>query len=91
MGVSRQAMHKTVGDLEGLGLLDLVIDPTNRSAKLVKLTDKGQANVEAALDAFIDIEVELASRIGPSSVQALRLALSSSWGEPVAVIRTARG
>jgi DNA-binding MarR family transcriptional regulator len=91
VGVSRQAMHKTVGDLEELGLLNLVTDPTNRSAKLVRLTDKGQANVEAALDAFIDIEVELASRIGPSSVQALRLALSSSWGEPVAVIRTARG
>jgi DNA-binding MarR family transcriptional regulator len=82
-GVSRQAMHRTVGDLEELGLLNLATDPTNQSAKLVILTEKGQANVAAALEAFADIEVELASRIGPSTVQELRSALSAGWGEPV--------
>jgi DNA-binding MarR family transcriptional regulator len=82
-GVSRQAMHRTVGDLEELGLLNLATDPTNQSAKLVILTEKGQANVAAALEAFADIEVELAGRIGPSTVQELRSALSAGWGEPV--------
>ena len=38
IGVSRQAIHKTVGELEALGFVTLEPDPDKGSAKLVTLT-----------------------------------------------------
>ena len=90
IGVSRQAVHKTVRELEALGLVTLRHDPSNRSAKLVTLTKRGQANIDAAIDAFEDIEDELASRIGESLVDNLRLTLACEWGKPAAVVKRAK-
>lgn len=90
IGVSRQAVHKTVRELQKLELVTLRSDPSNRSAKLVTMTETGQANIDAAIDAFADIEDELASRIGESLVDNLRLALAYEWGKPVAVVKKAR-
>jgi len=83
IGVTRQAVHKTINELKALGLLELAPDPTNRSAKLVTLTPAGRGDVAMALMAFADIEAHLANRIGVETVTALRQALEKEWGEPI--------
>lgn len=83
IGVTRQAVHKTLNELRALELVVLTPDPTNRSAKLVKLSSKGERNVAAALDAFADIEAALAKRLGAEKVALLRQVLAQDWGQPL--------
>ena len=82
-GISRQAVHQTVQDLQRLGLVTLVPDPTNRSAKLVMPTDRGQASIRVANTTLAELEAELARRLGRQHVQALRRALEADWGPTI--------
>jgi DNA-binding MarR family transcriptional regulator len=79
-GVSRQAVHQTVRELQRLGLVELVPDPANRSAKLVLATDRGRQSTQVALATLAALEVELTQRLGERRVQALREALEADWG-----------
>jgi DNA-binding MarR family transcriptional regulator len=79
-GVSRQAVHQTVQELQQLGLVTLVPDPTNRSAKLVVPTDRGRDSIRVATATLADLEGELVRRLGHQQVQALRTALKADWG-----------
>jgi DNA-binding MarR family transcriptional regulator len=79
-GVSRQAVHQTVQELQQLGLVTLVPDPTNRSAKLVVPTDRGRDSIRVAKATLADLEDELARRLGRQQVRALRTALEADWG-----------
>ena len=83
IGVTRQAMHQTINELRTLELVELVPDPTNRSAKLVTLTEKGKENNVAALKAFADIEAELGRQLGEENVTKLRQILQQDWGQPL--------
>jgi DNA-binding MarR family transcriptional regulator len=40
-GVTRQSMGEVVRDLVGLGILEMIPDPADRRAKLVRFTDEG--------------------------------------------------
>jgi DNA-binding MarR family transcriptional regulator len=82
-GISRQAVHQTVQELQRLGLVRLVPDPTNRSAKLVVPTDRGQASIRVAKATLTNLEDELAHRLGQDRVQALRQALEADWGPTI--------
>jgi DNA-binding MarR family transcriptional regulator len=82
-GSSRQAVHQTVQELQRLGLVRLVPDPTNRSAKLVVPTDRGQASIRVAKTTLANLEDELAQRLGRQHVQALRQALQADWGPSI--------
>jgi DNA-binding MarR family transcriptional regulator len=82
-GISRQAVHQTVQELQRLGLVTLVSDPTNRSAKLVVPTDRGRASIRVAKQTLANLEDELAQRLGRDQVQALRTALEADWGPPI--------
>lgn len=82
-GISRQAVHQTVQELQRLGLVRLVPDPTNRSAKLVVPTDRGQASIGVAKTTLAKLEGELAQRLGRDQVQALRQALEADWGPTI--------
>ena len=90
VGVSRQAMHRTVGELVTLGVMELAPDPTNRSARLVILTEQGKANIEAALKVFADLEAGLATRLGQENIASLRATLEAGWGKPETVQLSAR-
>lgn len=79
-GVTRQAAHEVVSELRRLGLVELVDDTSNRSAKLVIPTARGRENVRAAIAAFERLEEELAQRIGPRRVAELRGLLEQDWG-----------
>lgn len=80
IGISRQAVHQTVGELVELGLVELVPDPTSRRAKLVVLTQLGRDTVGRARAAFQELEDVLAERIGRARASELRRALEADWG-----------
>lgn len=80
MGVSRQAISKTLRELKELGFLRLEDDPGRRNQKLVVMVERG---MQLALDARAElrrIEAEIADRIGTDAMAALRMALEKGWG-----------
>ncbi|KAJ54672.1 hypothetical protein ACMU_16280 [Actibacterium mucosum KCTC 23349] len=81
MGISRQAVYRTVREMAELGLLELQADPVKRNQKLIVMTDKANALVTDARAVLAEIEAELANRIGPADTAALRRALEAGWGD----------
>ncbi len=82
-GVSRQAVHEVLTDLQAMGLVELQPDPADRRAKLVVLTSRGLEFDDAIGDVTTELERELAGRIGARRLAALREALEADWGPPL--------
>lgn len=82
VGVTRQAMHQMVGELDKASLVDLVDSPSDRRIKLVKLSLLGRTLDQKAAAALGDLEAELAKRIGKGAVADLRRHLAADWGPP---------
>jgi DNA-binding MarR family transcriptional regulator len=55
LGVTKQAVGPVVDEMVGLGLVGRSLDPADRRAKLLALTDRGRA-VRAGLLAIIESE-----------------------------------
>jgi DNA-binding MarR family transcriptional regulator len=73
--VTPQAMGELVDDLQRLGYVQRTPDPTDGRAKLVTLTEKGQACMRAALDTIARIERDLEELLGRKALVDLRAAL----------------
>ena len=71
-GISKQAMMQVIDTMERRGLVDRQPHPVDRRQKLVRLTEKGERAMRAAMRAWHDIETEWASRIGAERMVALR-------------------
>ena len=82
IGISRQAVHKTLAEMVELGLVELVPDPTDQRAKVVTLTPLGRENVVLARRRLAELERELEARIGSELMASLREALAADWGDP---------
>src|SRR5690349_6359822 len=54
-----QAMGELVDDLQQMGYLDRIKDPTDGRAKLIVFTDKGLENLQAAFVTISGIEADL--------------------------------
>jgi DNA-binding MarR family transcriptional regulator len=79
LGVSRQAVHKTVMELERRGVLALQDDPQRGNTKLVVYTEKGR-QVNRAGAAIIDkIEQRISKRLGDEGLEQLKQLLASPW------------
>jgi DNA-binding MarR family transcriptional regulator len=83
LGVSRQAVHQSLRELVGHGLVELVPDELDKRAKVVKLSKTGMPKHLVAADILVELEAALAARIGKRHVKQLRDALEADWGEPV--------
>ena len=70
-----QAMSQLVDDLAARGYLERVPDPSDRRAKLIRLTDLGFDALQAAFDTIIGIETSLGSLLGRDGLLQLREAL----------------
>ncbi|MEO8114826.1 MAG: MarR family winged helix-turn-helix transcriptional regulator, partial [Phenylobacterium sp.] len=84
LGVSRQAIHATIGQMVGKGVLKLADDPSDGRIKVVELTPVGEAmrkDAQAAMRIMVD---ELGRRIGAKRVERLREAMLTDWGDPLA-------
>jgi len=71
MGVSQQAASKSVGELVELGYLERIADPSDARLRLVGLSPRGRAAVEATRRIRAEIEAELAAVLTPSGAAAL--------------------
>lgn len=80
-GVSRQAVHQTLNQLQAAGLVRRD-RPARAGAVTVRLTEEGARHARAVADAENSAEAALAQRIGSERLDALRDALGSEWGEP---------
>jgi DNA-binding MarR family transcriptional regulator len=74
--MSPQAMGELVDELEQLGYVVRRPDPTDRRAKLIILTMKGQACIAAGIATIEGIEQQLTDRLGERGHRQLRRLLT---------------
>ena len=78
--VSRQAISKTLRELQTLGFIRLENDPTRANQKLVVMTTEGMQLANDARRELADIEASLADRIGQENVDRIRGAIDRLTG-----------
>ena len=76
-----QAMGELVDDLCRRGYLERVPDPADRRAKLILLTDRGWAALQAAYDTIIDIEADLEAQLGRAGLARMQRTLRGIAGD----------
>ncbi len=69
--MTKQSMGYLVDDLETLGYVERVPDPTDRRAKVVRLTVRGRAVEETVRKVILQIEADWAARLGQEEYQHL--------------------
>jgi len=74
-----QSMAELVGQLERDGYVVREHDPSDRRAKLVKLTARGRDLIPIAIDGMREIEDAWAGEIGDEELKQLRSALQRIW------------
>lgn len=85
LGISRQAIQQLLADMQERGLIELVPDPKDKRAKIVRYSMHGRDFGKSVMRALERIDVELELRIGAQSLQELRQVLvDRDWGEPLA-------
>lgn len=75
--VSKQAVSQTLAPLVEQGLVEYVDDPSDRRARMIRLTQKGGAAFVHALSALTQLEKALAERVGPERLADLFDALKA--------------
>jgi DNA-binding MarR family transcriptional regulator len=71
-GLTKQSVGEIVDDLEGLGYLERYPDPTDKRAKLIRLTDKGLKAQATGFSLFKQLESDWAETFGAERIGALR-------------------
>jgi DNA-binding MarR family transcriptional regulator len=71
-GMSPQAMGELLDELEALDYIRRELDPTDRRAKLISMTDAGRASLAAGEQAIAGLEDEIARTLGESGHRQLR-------------------
>jgi DNA-binding MarR family transcriptional regulator len=91
-GLTKQSVGEIVDDLEGLGYLERYPDPTDKRAKLIRLTDKGLKAQSIGFALFKQLEEDWAETFGAERIGALRSLLEevALAKAPAAVPKLAR-
>jgi DNA-binding MarR family transcriptional regulator len=76
LGVTKQAAGQLVDELEAMGMLERVSDPTDARAKLVRFSRRGQRGLLDGLAVLKELEDELRGVIGEPRMRALHDALA---------------
>jgi DNA-binding MarR family transcriptional regulator len=71
-GLTKQSVGEIVDDLAGLGYLERYPDPTDKRAKLIRLTKKGLKAQSIGFSLFTKLEEDWAEAFGADRVTALR-------------------
>ncbi len=77
VGVSKQAIHQLVEELEALGVVERTPDPTDRRATLVRFTHAKGRSLLDGLALLGEIEREIEQAIGTKRMRALHAALTA--------------
>lgn len=71
-GLTKQAVGEVVVELERLGYVHRVPDPTDGRAKTIRLTQRGQAGYMRARELFEEVENDWAEQVGKELMACLR-------------------
>lgn len=82
LGVSRQAVSQTLGELESAGFVEQCTDPNDKRSRIVRLSTHFAENGDVCVRIFAALEQELERRIGKRKLANLRDSLEAEWGEP---------
>lgn len=84
LGISRQAVQQLLADLQTRGLIELVNDPADARAKIIRYSKRGVQIGEVTVRALEHIDSEIEKRLGAKTLAHLRrILLERDWGEPV--------
>jgi DNA-binding MarR family transcriptional regulator len=75
-GITRQSMGEVIRDLVGLGLLEMVPDPADGRAKIVRYTDDGAEVAQQGYDHIVELDRALRATFGDADVDATRRVLA---------------
>jgi DNA-binding MarR family transcriptional regulator len=82
LGVTRQAISLMLSELEMRGIVELVPDPDDRRARIVRFAEEANVTRRAAAKALHFLELKLVERIGLPASHGLRDAMRMDWGDP---------
>ncbi|WP_433801711.1 MarR family winged helix-turn-helix transcriptional regulator [Actinomycetospora sp. CA-084318] len=82
-GLTKQAMAQTLRPLEDGGFVEVVPDPTDRRARIVRRTEAGERIDRALRAALARREQELASRVGADRWAITAEVLRDLWRDTV--------
>src|ERR1700744_6563328 len=74
-GLTKQSVGEIVDDMTGLGYIERFPDPTDKRAKLIRLTAKGLDAQRIGFSLFDQLEKEWAEAFGSDRIAALRATL----------------
>lgn len=80
LGQTRQAIHRTIGQIVEKGLFELRVDPDDGRGSIIVLTAQGEAMRVDAQHIVRLIHGELETRIGKARMARLVEALNTDWG-----------
>ncbi|QLY34450.1 winged helix-turn-helix transcriptional regulator [Nocardia huaxiensis] len=75
-GMTQQSMGELVTHLEGCGYVERQVDPADKRARLVMLTERGREALVVAAAGVADIERRLSRALGREGLTALRSLLA---------------
>lgn len=75
LGISKQAVSQLIDTMVMRGYLERSEDSEDRRRMLITLTRRGQTAARVSWEAATDVDAELASRLPPDGVRALRAGL----------------
>ena len=88
LGVSRQAIHSTINQMIGMGIVQIEVDPRDRRHMVLSMTELGLRMREDAQRAMDELSAQVAEAVGRERFETLLAALEADWGdnirEPVA-------
>lgn len=79
-GMTKQAVGEAVSDLETLGYAERLADPADGRAKIIRLTERGEAAQRTGFEIIGEIEREWAERFGAERVEDMRSLLAELTG-----------
>lgn len=82
-GMSKQAMNRLLGSLEDLGYLVRADVPDEGRARIVRLTKRGRAAYEKAVEVLREIERNWLAELGPKDFALLKKLLFRVWDSPL--------
>ena len=77
LGISKQAVGQLVDELEQMGMLERIADPSDGRAKLIKFSNAPGRSLLDGMAALQSFEVELGEAIGSERMEALHDGLSA--------------
>ncbi|MEP6067276.1 MAG: MarR family winged helix-turn-helix transcriptional regulator [Paracoccaceae bacterium] len=77
LGITRQAVHKTVKELETLGWLKSDADPIRRNQRIITFTDEGERMMSVARSLFKELDDRLFADWNSDNVEAVFSLLQS--------------